>query len=89
MIVMYSWKHEGGYPFPDQLLDLQNDWSSVELPYPKERDRGVKEVKEEVQGRAHAMHHLKENVPSAIGFTNLLFSFYVSVKPSQNSSLNI
>ncbi|TQD92204.1 hypothetical protein C1H46_022174 [Malus baccata] len=36
-----------------------------------ERVRGVQEVEAEVQGRAHAMQHLKENVPSTIEFVCL------------------
>lgn len=53
------------------VIDPVRRWWYPIRSHPEERVRGVEEVKEEEQGRAHAMQHLKENVPSSIEFVCL------------------
>ncbi|KAM1485655.1 hypothetical protein TB1_036491 [Malus domestica] len=53
------------------IIDPVRRWVYPIGSHSNERVRGVQEVKEEVQGRAHAMQHLKEIVPSTIEFVCL------------------
>ncbi|KAM1033637.1 hypothetical protein TB2_036601 [Malus domestica] len=53
------------------IIDPVRRWVYPIGSHSNERVRGVQEVKEEVQGRAHAMQHLKEIVPSTVEFVCL------------------
>ncbi|XP_008227423.1 PREDICTED: F-box/FBD/LRR-repeat protein At5g22700-like isoform X2 [Prunus mume] len=53
------------------VIDPVRRWEYPSELYPSEKDRGVKQVKEEVEARDHAMQQLKGKVASTIEFVCL------------------